>query len=99
MTESRMKNSKKIMKKILLFSLLSFLFSFEFTRAEFIVPPLPSTPVYDEVGLLSVEEKTTLKNTILTLEKETNHQIGIAIIKSLQGRTVEEVGITLARSW
>lgn len=95
------------MKKILLFSyspylwalLLSFLFSFEFTRAEFIVPSLPSTPVYDEVGLLSVEDKTTLENTILTLEKETNHQIGIAIIKSLQGRTVEEVGITLARSW
>lgn len=67
--------------------------------AEFIVPPLPSSPVYDEVGLLSVEEKTTLENTILTLEKETKHQVGIAIIKSLQGRTVEEVGITLARSW
>jgi uncharacterized membrane protein YgcG len=46
-----------------------------------------------------MEEKTTLENTILTLETETNHQIGIAIIKSLQGRTVEEVGITLARSW
>jgi uncharacterized protein len=67
--------------------------------AEFIVPPLPSTPVYDEVGLLSVEEKTTLENTILALEKDTNHQIGVAIIKSLQGRTIEEAGITLARSW
>jgi uncharacterized protein len=67
--------------------------------AEFIVPPLPPTPVYDEAGLLSVEEKTTLENTILTLEKETNHQIGIAIIKSLQTRTIEEVGIVLARSW
>lgn len=67
--------------------------------AQFIVPPLPSTPVYDEVGLLSVEEKSTLETKILSLEKETNHQIGIVIIKSLQGRTIEEVGITLARSW
>lgn len=87
------------MKKIVLFSLLSFLFSFEFSRAEFIVPPLPSTPVYDEVGILNGEEKVSLEQQILTLEKETNHQIGIAIIKNLQWRTIEEVGIILARSW
>ena len=84
-----MKNSKKIMKKIPLFVFLVLL-SLQFVRAEFIVPALPSTPVYDEVGRLSVEEKTTLENTILTLEKETNHQIGIAIIKNLQGRVIEE---------
>jgi uncharacterized protein len=86
------------MKKIPLFVFL-ILVSLQFVRAEFIVPPLPSSPVYDEVGLLSTEDKTTLENTILTLEKETSHQIGIAIIKSLQGRTIEEVGIVLARSW
>lgn len=67
--------------------------------AEFIVPPLPSTPVYDEVGLLSTEDKLALENTILTLEKETNHQIGIAIIKSLQNRTIEEAGLQIARTW
>lgn len=67
--------------------------------AQFIVPSLPSTPVYDEVGLLKSEEKAELEQQILTLEKETHHQIGIAIIKSLQGRVIEEVGIVLARSW
>lgn len=72
------------MKKILLFSLLTLLFSLKISSADFIVPPLPSTPVYDEVGLLSTEEKSALETKILTLEKETNHQIGIAIIKSLQ---------------
>ncbi len=87
------------MKKILLFSLLSFLFSLEISNADFVVPPLPSSPVYDEVGLLKPEEKTRLENTILTLENETHHQIGVAIIKSLQGRVIEEVGIVLARSW
>ncbi len=58
--------------------------------AEFKVPSLPSTPVYDEVGVFSAEEKSVLETKILTLEKETNHQIGIAIIKNLQGRTIEE---------
>jgi uncharacterized protein len=86
------------MKKIPLFVFL-ILVSLQFVRAEFIVPPLPSSPVYDEVGLLKPEEKTSIEQQILTLEKETNHQIGIAIIKSLQGRTIEEVGIVLARSW
>ena len=90
--------STNTMKKIPLFVFLIVL-SLQFARGQFVVPPLPTSPVYDEVGLLGTEEKTTLENTILSLEKETNHQIGIAIIKSLQGRTVEEVGITLARSW
>lgn len=77
--------------KIPLFCLLSFVLCLQIkVFAQFIVPPLPSTPIYDEVGLLSVEEKSTLETKILSLEKETNHQIGIAIIKSLQGRTIEE---------
>lgn len=79
------------MKKILLFALFSLIFSLEFARGEFVVPALPSSPVYDEVGLLSTEEKTALESQILALETETSHQIGIAIIKSLQGRTIEEV--------
>jgi len=52
-----MENNIKIMKKILLFSLLSLLFSLEVSSAKFLAPPLPSSPVYDEVGLLSIEEK------------------------------------------
>jgi uncharacterized protein len=82
------------MKKLPLFCIVSFVFCI-FTNtqafAEFIAPSLPSTPVYDEVGLLSAEEKSALETKILTLEKETNHQIGIAIIKNLQGRIIEEV--------
>lgn len=79
------------MKKILLFALFSLLFSLEFARGEFVVPALPTSPVYDEVAILKPEEKTVLESQVLTLEAETNHQIGIAIIKSLQGRTIEEV--------
>lgn len=85
------------MKKNLLFLLLTF--CFPFVRGEFVIPPLSSSPVYDEVGLLKSEEKTSLEQQILTLESSTHHQIGITIIASLQGRTIEEVGIVLARSW
>lgn len=88
------------MKKLPLFCTLSFVFClWTEVFAEFVVPPLPSSPVYDEVGLLSSDEKTQLEGQILTLEQETHHQVGIAIIKGLQGRTIEEVGIVLARSW
>ena len=63
------------------------------------MPPLPSNPIYDEVGLLSAEEKSALETKILSLEQESHHQIGIAIIKSLQGRTPEEASIKIARTW
>lgn len=88
------------MKKFFLYLVCCILhFVLSNALAQFVVPALPATPVYDDVGILSTEEKSQLEQQILTLEKETTHQIGIAIIKSLQGRTIEEVGITLARSW
>jgi uncharacterized protein len=88
------------MKKLPLLCILYFVFCpWAEVFGEFVVPPLPASPVYDEVGILSSEEKTALEQQILTLETETSHQIGIAIIKSLQGRTIEEVWIVLARSW
>lgn len=79
------------MKKLPLLCILYFVFCpWTEVFGEFVVPALPASPVYDEVGLLSIEEKAVLESQILTLEAETSHQIGIAIIKSLQGRTIEE---------
>ncbi len=70
-----------------------------FIFADFIVPPTPASPVYDETWVLSVEEKNRLESIIFGIENDTYHQIGIAILQSLQGRTIEEVWVTLARSW
>jgi uncharacterized protein len=86
-------------KNILHFAFWILLFVFGSTFAQFVTPSLPSSPVYDEVGLLSAEEKSALETKILSLEQESHHQIGIAIIKSLQNRTIEEAGITIARTW
>ncbi len=88
------------MKKIPLFCTLSFVLClWTEVFAEFVVPPLPSLPVYDEVGVLKTEEKTLLEQQILTLEETTHHQIAIAIVKNLQGRPIEEAGILIARTW
>lgn len=64
------------------------------------MPPAPVDGyILDEVSLLTPTEKQQLQNTLTTLESETNHQIGIAIIKSLQGRTIEEASLAIARTW
>ncbi|MFA6080183.1 MAG: TPM domain-containing protein [Candidatus Gracilibacteria bacterium] len=67
--------------------------------AEFVVPPAPVGHILDEVGMLSPVENQGLEKSLSSLETETHHQVGIAILKSLQGRTIEEVSITLARTW
>ncbi|MEI6711661.1 MAG: TPM domain-containing protein [bacterium] len=53
----------------------------------------------DEVNLVNTEDHQLLEQKLVSLEAETHHQIGIAIIKSLQGRTIEEAGIAIARTW
>jgi uncharacterized membrane protein YgcG len=64
------------------------------------VPPVPvGGYILDEVSLLTSSQKQQLENTLTVLESETQHQVGIAIIKSLQGRTVEEASLAIARTW
>jgi uncharacterized membrane protein YgcG len=87
---------KKILlspRRIYVFSFFFFLFSLSGSvfAAEFVVPPAPTGHILDEVGILDTTDKTTLENTLVSLEQETHHQVAIAILKSLQGRTIEEV--------
>lgn len=85
------------MKKILT-GLLSVCACFIF--ADFVVPSIPQNGyVLDEVGVLDISQKQALNTLITALETETHHQIGIAIIKDLQGRTIEEAGLAIARTW
>lgn len=48
---------------------------------------------------MSAEEKQLLDQKLVSLESETHHQVAIAIIKSLQGRTIEEAGLAIGRTW
>jgi len=68
--------------------------------AAFVVPPAPTDGyILDEASLFNSVQKENLEQRIRSLETETHHQIGIAIIKSLQGRTVEEASLAIARTW
>ena len=89
------------MKKILLFSLCFFLFAFfgSVFAAEFIVPPAPIGHILDEVGILNRDDEITLETALVSIEQETHHQVAIAIIGSLQGRTIEEAGLAIGRTW
>jgi uncharacterized protein len=73
---------------------------FSYVSAAFVVPVVPVDGyILDEVSLLTSSQKQSLETTLTALESETNHQIGIVIIKSLQGRTIEEASLAIARTW
>lgn len=86
------------MKTTRFFGILSLLCVFS-VFAEFIVPPAPSWHILDEVNLISAADIQSLEQKLTSFESETHHQIGIAIIKSLQGRTVEDASLAIARTW
>ncbi len=68
--------------------------------ADFLVPPAPAKGyILDEVGVLDSAQKEQLEQAILSLETATHHQIGVAIVQSLQGRPLEELSLALARTW
>lgn len=67
--------------------------------AAFVVPLAPEGHILDEVWLLDTVEKSSLEVSLQKLETETQHQIGIVILQSLQGRTIEEAGLAIGRTW
>ncbi|MGE3610500.1 MAG: YgcG family protein [Bacteriovoracaceae bacterium] len=80
--------------------LLSFLFliSFQVLGAEIQIPALTS-PVMDEAGLLSENERSSLSQ--LAYEIYSNHgpQITIFTVPDLQGYPIEEFSIRVAEKW
>ena len=55
--------------------------------------------VVDEVGALSPAASERLTAELAAHEKRTGQQVVVAVVKSLQGRAVEEYGYQLGRSW
>jgi uncharacterized protein len=72
----------------------------------FVVPALadPAYPelqgrITDEAGLLSPEEKTDIESDLASLEQTSTDQLAVVTVKSLQGYSIEDYGIGLARKW
>lgn len=63
------------------------------------VPPKPARPIVDQTNTLKPEQIAALEQTILNEEKTTGNQIGVLIIKSLEGQPIENYSIDVARQW
>lgn len=81
---------KIVLSLFLLFPIKSF--------AEFQIPPLES-PVVDAAGMLSSSERQTLNNEIRDYRGRGGPQIGVLIVNSLGGLTIEEAAIKAADKW
>ncbi len=62
------------------------------------VPPLHGR-VNDLAGILSPTDTSNLEQKLAAIETETTNQIGILIIPSLNGDSLEEFSIRVARTW
>jgi uncharacterized protein len=55
--------------------------------------------VVDQADLLRPEQELDLTSKLAALETETGRQFVVATIKSLEGRTIEDYGYRLGRTW
>jgi len=59
----------------------------------------PSGLVNDFAAVLSAEEKASLENKLVSFEKETGHEITVAVIKNLGGDAIENYAEELFKEW
>ena len=83
------------MKKILLLLLVPFMFFFSPAHAETAIPDRPSNGIYDPQHYLS--EKTSKELAAFNSDSDT--QIGVYIVDTLDGKSIEEQANEIARSW
>ena len=83
------------MKKILLLLLVPFMFFFSPAHAETAIPDRPSNGIYDPQHYLS--EKTSKELAAFNSDSDT--QIGVYIVDTLDGKSIKEQANEIARSW
>jgi uncharacterized protein len=62
------------------------------------VPPLRAR-VNDLAGLLSQEQASRLEDQLAQFEQETNHQVAVLTIPTLDGEDIEDFSIRVAENW
>lgn len=69
--------------------------------AETPAAPLPALTgrVVDEAALLTPVQKQELTQKLAEIETETGSQLVVVTLKSLRGRSIEEIGVALGRGW
>ncbi len=66
--------------------------------AEFKIPPLDA-PVVDTAQLLSANERNQLSDLIRNYRERGGPQVGVLLMPSLEGLTIEEASIKVADAW
>lgn len=88
---SKMMNMKKIIFSILML--------FAFPVSAYFNPGQPSGFVNDFAGVLNSEQKQALESKLVQFEKDSSNEIAVAIIKSLEGDTIENFAVELFKDW
>ena len=63
------------------------------------IPEKPSSYVNDYASLLSGPAKQKIESELAAFEKETSHQIVVAVFPSLEGGSLEDFSIRFAEKW
>lgn len=64
------------------------------------VPPVPQTvPLLDQAEMLTPEQEQAIAGKIIAEEQKTGNQVGVLVIKSLQGESLEDYSLRVARGW
>lgn len=82
-----------------LVGLIFFYASLNATETQFSSFPSLRGRVVDEVGILSSQTREEIATLSTILEQKTSIQLVVVVLKSLEGRAIEEYGVDLARHW
>ena len=55
--------------------------------------------ITDEAGLLTASDKADIESQLASLEQTSTDQLAVVTVKSLEGYSIEDYGIGLARKW
>ena len=87
------------LKKLILLFILLFSSLVSSEAFALSIPEKPTGYVNDYANLLSNEAKQKLESTLSSFKKETSNQIIIATFESLEGESLEDYSIRLAKKW
>jgi uncharacterized protein len=63
------------------------------------IPPPPDRRINDYAGALTPAERERLEDRLVQREKTSSNQVVVAIFRSLEGESLEDLSIRLAQAW
>lgn len=64
-----------------------------------VVPPKPTTPVYDGAGVLTPQQKSELENKLVNFKKQRGPEIAVAILPTLGEEDINDVRYDIFNAW